>query len=50
MPLKSRKQLKKMFVLEAEGKLPKGKAEQMAHETPNIKKLPLRVKKKGRRL
>ena len=46
MPEKSKAQVKKMFVLEKEGKLPKGKAKKMADETPNIKKLPEHVKKK----
>lgn len=45
MPEKSKAQVKKMFMLEKEGKLPKGKALQMARETPNIKKLPEHVRK-----
>jgi hypothetical protein len=44
MPEKSKAQVRKMFVLEKEGKLPPGKAEEMARSTPNIKKLPEHVK------
>jgi hypothetical protein len=46
MPEKSKAQVRKMFALEARGELPKGKALKMARETPNIKKLPEKVKKK----
>lgn len=46
MPAKSKKQLKKLFVLEKQGKIKKGVAEEFARETPNISKLPERVKKK----
>lgn len=49
MPLKSRKQVAKMFVLEREGQLPPGKAEQMARETPNISALPERLTKPKRK-
>jgi hypothetical protein len=45
MPFKSRKQMKKFFVLEKEGKLSKGTAKQWADETPDIKKLPSKIKK-----
>lgn len=38
--------MKKFFVLEKQGKLPNGTAKEWADETPNIKKLPKRVKKK----
>lgn len=46
MPAKSKAQLGKLFVLEKQGKLKKGVAEEFARETPNIKKLPYKVKKK----
>jgi len=49
MPYKSKKQMRKFFMLEKEGKLKKGTAEAWANETPNIKKLPLRVKKRTSR-
>jgi hypothetical protein len=49
MPAKSKAQLRKLFVLEKEGKLAKGKAEEFARETPNIKKLPEHVKKKAKK-
>ena len=49
MPFKSRAQAKKMFVLEKEGKVKKGTAKEFADATPNIKALPLRVKKKKRK-
>lgn len=38
-----------MFELEKQGKLKKGEAEKWAKETPNIKKLPERVKKKDKK-
>ncbi len=46
MPFKSKAQQRLMFAKEARGKLPKGTAEEWAHETKNIKKLPEKVKKK----
>lgn len=45
MPFKSRSQMRKFFAMESRGELPKGKAEEWAHETPSIKKLPEHVKK-----
>lgn len=45
-PAKSKAQLKKMFVLEKEGKVKKGTAKEWADSTPNIKKLPEHVKKR----
>ncbi len=45
MPFKSKAQQKKMFALEAEGKIKKGTAERWAKETPNIKALPQKVSK-----
>lgn len=45
MPLRSKAQQRWMFWAEKEGKLPKGTAKEWAEETPNIKKLPERVKK-----
>ncbi len=46
MPAKSKAQLGKLFILEKQGKLKKGIAEEFARATPNIKKLPEHVKKK----
>lgn len=46
MPAKSRSQLKKLFVLEKQGKIKKGVAEEFARATPSIKRLPAHVKKK----
>jgi hypothetical protein len=46
MPAKSQAQLKKLFVLEKQGKLKKGTAEEFARATPDIKKLPVHVKKR----
>lgn len=41
--------MRKFFLLEKQGKLPKGTAEEWARETPNIKSLPIRVKRKNKR-
>lgn len=49
MPAKSKAQLKKLFVLEKQGKLKKGTAKEFAQATPNIKKLPEHVKKKSKK-
>ena len=54
MPFKSKAQMKKFFAMEKRGEMKKGTAERWAKETPNIKKLPKRVKgkkiaKKGKR-
>ena len=46
MPLKSRKQLGKLAILEKEGKVKKGTLKHWIAETPSVKKLPTRVKKK----
>jgi len=46
MPAKSKAQLKKLFILEKQGKLKKGTAKEWANATPNIKALPTHVKKK----
>jgi hypothetical protein len=46
MPFKSKAQAKKMFAMESRGELKKGVAEEFAHATKNIKKLPEHVKKK----
>lgn len=43
MPYKSKSQERLFFAKEARGELPKGKAEEWAHETKNIKKLPEHV-------
>lgn len=37
--------MRKFFALEEKGELPNGTAEEWAHETKNIKKLPEKVKK-----
>ncbi|MFZ5559822.1 MAG: hypothetical protein ACOZAL_03445 [Patescibacteria group bacterium] len=46
MPYHSKAQQRFFFAKEKRGELPKGTAERWAHETPNIKALPERVKKK----
>ena len=46
MPFKSKAQVGKFFAMEKRGQLSKGTAEEWAHETKNIKKLPQHVKKK----
>ncbi len=45
MPYKSQAQMRKFFAMEKRGELKKGTAERWAKHTPNIKKLPKRVKK-----
>jgi hypothetical protein len=45
MPYQSKAQMRKFFSMESKGELPKGKAEEWAHETPNIKDLPEHKKK-----
>lgn len=49
MPYKSKRQMRKFFAMEKRGELPKGKAEEWAHETKNIKKLPDKVKSKKKK-
>lgn len=53
MPFKSKAQQRAIFAKQARGDVPPGTAEEMAHKTPNIKKLPERApkrpKKKGSR-
>ena len=49
MPFKSKKQLKKFAVLEKQGKLPKGTFKEWVKETPNIKRLPTKVKRKSKK-
>lgn len=46
MPFKSKKQARFMFSAEARGEVPKGTAERFASETPSIKRLPEKVKKR----
>ena len=46
MPFRSQAQARKFRVLEKQGKLPKGTSDQWAKETPDIKKLPKRVKRR----
>lgn len=48
MPAVSKKQFKKMFVLEREGKISDAKRREFT-DTVNYKKLPSRVKKKRKR-
>lgn len=47
MPFKSKAQVKKFAILEKEGKLPKGTTKKWAAETPSMKKLPKKKKKKS---
>ena len=44
MPFHSKKQMKKFFVLEDQGELPKGTSKKWLKETKNAKKLPEKVK------
>ena len=44
MPFKSKQQVKKMAVLEKEGKVKKGTVSAWAKETPSMKKLPTKLK------
>jgi hypothetical protein len=46
MPYKSKAQQRFMFAAEERGDVPKGTAREWAHKTPNIKKLPEKVKHK----
>jgi hypothetical protein len=46
MPLKSKAQLRKLYVLESEGKVPKGTAKKWLKHTKNYKSLPERKSKK----
>lgn len=46
MPYKSKAQQRFMFAAEERGDVPKGTAKEWAHKTPNIKKLPEKVKHK----
>lgn len=46
MPFKSKAQQRFMFAAESRGELPKGTAERWADHTPNIKKLPEKVRHK----
>lgn len=48
MPFRSKAQQRFMFAAEDRGDLPQGMAEEWAKETPSIKRLPERVKNKGR--
>lgn len=47
--IRSKVQMRKLFSLANEGKIAKGKVEQMIHETSNVKSLPERVKKLKKR-
>ena len=42
MPLKSKAQMRKLAMLEKQGKVPKGTLHEWAEETPNMKSLPER--------
>jgi len=46
MPFKSKAQVGKMAILEKEGKVKKGTFQEFADATPNMKKLPKKLKKK----
>lgn len=46
MPFKSKAQQRYMFAAEKRGDIKKGVAEEFAHATPSIKKLPERAKAK----
>lgn len=49
MPYASKSQMRLFFAKEKRGELPEGTAKQWARETPNIKKLPDRKKKKTKK-
>lgn len=49
MPAKSKAQLKKLFVLEKEGKVKKGTAKEFADSTPSIKSLPEHIKTRSKK-
>lgn len=49
MPYKSRSQARFFFSAESRGELPKGTARRWAHHTPNIKKLPNKVRKRKKK-
>jgi hypothetical protein len=49
MAFKSKSQSKWMFAAEKRGDVKKGEAEKWAHETPNMKSLPEKVKKHGKK-
>ena len=50
MPLKSKKQWKKFFAMEAKGELPRGEASKWAHETKTpYRNLPERAGSKKKR-
>ncbi len=47
MPFKSKDQMEKIFAMEGRGELPKGTSEKWVHKTPNIGKLPKKVRGSG---
>ena len=49
MPYKSKAQMKKFFAMEKRGEIPPGTAKRWAEETPDIKKLPKKNKKGGKK-
>lgn len=48
-PFKSKRQMRFFFAAQKRGELPPGTAERWAEHTPNLKKLPEKVKKKKKR-
>ena len=46
MPFKSRSQMRMMFAKESRGEVKRGTARKWAHETPNRRCLPERVKRR----
>jgi hypothetical protein len=49
MPYKSKSQQRKFFAMESRGDVPEGTARRWAHETPNIKRLPEKLKDKKKK-
>lgn len=49
MPFKSKAQMRKFFAMEDRGELPEGKAEEWADETPDLRGLPERKKKRTKK-
>jgi len=49
MPFKSKAQVRKFGAMVKRGEMSKAKFEEWLHKTPNIKKLPERIKKKKKR-
>jgi len=49
MPFRSKAQVRKFGAMVRRGEMSKAKFEEWLHETPNIKRLPERVKKKTKK-